>query len=509
MADILGLGRIAKSDIPLEDIERDLRIDNPEYLKLVSLGKWLNPKIPQYLDFYYEDSDHYYVPRYYSDKVSKKLELGDKVVHNLKINLRDYQERYFNENKILESKSGSFIMNMKTGNGKTVCALHVVNELQRRTLVVCETRYLVNQWVNRIGDFMDKSSDSANSIYNNNNIIINNKTKLEVILNNNISVITLKGYNSLNSLVKAELAEHIGVLIMDEGHRLGAKTFYPILEEIPAKYRLLLTATLRRKDSMIDIMRYSFGDIYALPNQLPKAHLYFVRTGINTNVILPKEQFQNIDQVKELISKHSNVCETKDYLAFQRKTPPNLTSLSKIDALKFSKYSKNTTNVDLNKYLAQEQTRRRKLISLIRTCARRGRTVLIASPFLDTMYSLQKALPELRTFVLDGDTNAKLKPEELETIFSDKQVIFGSMKVVQEGMDNEKLDTLIIFMPISDIEQLVGRITRISPDKKTPKVFYFADNLPFSFAMIKKAKEFDDNFIIKGTFEFRQITKTI
>jgi superfamily II DNA or RNA helicase len=504
MANILGLGRINKSDITIAEILRDLRLENPAYSKLVQLGKWLNPDIPQFLDFFYEDSDYYYVPRYYSELTSKNLVLGDKVLHNFKITLRDYQIKYFSDNKLLEIKQGSFIMNMKTGNGKTVCALYLINELKRRTLIVCETRYLVNQWVSRINDF----EDSPAIVYNN-NIIINNKTKLETILNNPISVITLKGYNSLNSLVKAALAEHIGTLVMDEGHRLGAKTFYPILEELPAKYRILLTATLRRKDSMIDIMRYSFGEVYALPNQLPKASLYFVRTGVAMTTLLPKEAFENVAQVKSEIEKHSFVYETKDYLAYQRKMPPNTRLLSKNDAKAFKKYSISTSNVDLNKFLAQEQTRRRKVLSLIRKCVAKGRTVLLASPFLDLMYALQKGLPELNTFVLDGDTNAKLKPEQLEELFSDKQVIFGSMKVVQEGMDVEKLDTLIVYMPISDIEQLVGRITRIMDEKLNPKVFYFSDNIPFSFAMIKKAKQFDDNFIIKGTFDFLQIIKTI
>ena len=504
MAEILGLGRISKKCISLDTIQKDLRIDNPEYLKRVRLGKYVPADIPRYLDFYYEDKEHYYVPRYYNSDVEKQLELGDKVDFSFDITLRDYQEKYFKDNEILESKTGSFVMNLKTGNGKTVCGLYLINKLRRRTLIVCETRYLINQWVSRIKGF---SGDGTKNIYN--NIIINNKTTLETILNNDISIITLKGYNSLNNLVKQGLAEHIGILVMDEGHRLGAKTFYPILEELPAKYRLLLTATFRRKDSMVDILRYSFGDVFSLPNQLPKAHLYFIRTGVRFTSLLPKDKFQNLAQVQREVESQSNYYNSKDYLAYNGKITKFDHITTAKDRALVSKFQNNTHNVDLNKFLAQEQSRRRKLISLIKKCVVAGRRVLVASPFLDLMYEVQKALPEINTFVLDGDTNAKLTPEELEKVEEGKDVIFGSMKVVEEGMDIDWLDTLIVYLPKSDIEQLTGRTTRILPKKPIPRVYYFLDNIPFCFSMAKKCKEFDDNFTIRGTFEFSDIIKTI
>lgn len=506
MAAILGLGRISKLDISLDLVIRDLRINNPEYIKLVALGKYIPSDVPKNLDFFYEDSDYYYVPRYYSENTKKKLVLGDSVDVNFTINLRDYQEDYFSKNKILESKSGSFVMNLKTGNGKTVCGLFLINHIKRRTLIVCETRYLINQWVSRIKSFSDPKDLSANIYIN---IIINNKTTLDTILNNNISIITLKGYNSLSNLVKQQLAEHIGILIMDEGHRLGAKTFYPILEELPAKYRILLTATFRRKDSMVDILRYSFGDVFSLPNQLPKAHLYFIRTDVRIASLLPKSKFKNIAQVHQEISKQQFVYETKDYLAYSGKVFSGSTLIDKIDMERVLKYQKTTNNVDLNKFLCQEASRRRKLISLIKKCVAKGRRVLVASPFLDLMYNVQKGIPEINTFILDGPTNAKLTPEELEKVILGKEVIFGSMKVVEEGMDIDWLDTLIIYLPKSDIEQLVGRITRTLPDKLKPRCYYFMDNIPFSFSMIKKCQEFNDNFMVRGTFAFSDIIKTI
>lgn len=504
MADILGLGRISKEDISLETIQRDLRIDNPEYIKRARMGKYIPYEIPRHLDFYYEDTEHYYVPRYYNKDVEKQLELGDKVDFSFDITLRDYQEKYFKDNKILESKTGSFVMNLKTGNGKTVCGLYLINKLQRRTLVVCETRYLISQWVSRIKSFSD---DGTKNIYN--NIIINNKTTLETILNNPISIITLKGYNSLSNSVKQSLAEHIGTLVMDEGHRLGAKTFYPILEELPAKYRLLLTATFRRKDEMVNIMRYSFGDVFSLPNQLPKAHLYFVRTGVRFTSLLPKDKFKNLPQVESEIESQVKCYNSRNYLAYSGK----ITKFDHITTAKdrslVLKYQNNIHNVDLNKFLAEAQSRRRKLISLIRKSVSAGRKVLVASIFLDLMYEIQKAIPDINTFVLDGDTNAKLTPDQLEKVVAGKDVIFGSMKVVEEGMDIDWLDTLIVYLPKSDIEQLTGRTTRILPKKPIPRVYYFMDNIPFCFSMAKKCREFDDNFTIRGTFEFSDIIKTI
>jgi hypothetical protein len=171
-----------------------------------------------------------------------------------------------------------------------------------------------------------------------------------------------------------------------------------------------------------------------LPNQLPKAHLYFVRTGVRFTSLLPKEKFSNIAQVQREIESQTKCYNSRNYLAYSGKiTKFNHITTAKDRAL-VSKFQNNIHNVDLNKFLAEEQSRRRKLISLIKKSVSAGRKVLVASIFLDLMYEIQKAIPEINTFVLDGDTNAKLTPDELEKVVAGKEVIFGSMKVVEVGI---------------------------------------------------------------------------
>lgn len=507
MSNVRGLGRLHKSLISETVIKEDLGVVNAEYDKRMRAGMYI-PKGLNSRDYYYfEDKEYYYVPRYYSEDTEKRLTVGDKINVDFDIKLRDYQEEYFLSNKIFESKSGSFIMNLKTGNGKTICALWYLYKYQIKTLIVCETLYLVKQWLKRIKDFSRTYRDNS-TIYN--NILINNKTKITTLQNNDISIITLKGYNSLTDAQREYLADSVGILFMDEGHRIGAKTFYGILEELPAKRRVLLTATFRRKDGMDRILRYSFDKVYSLPNQLPKAHLYYVRTHVEGNCILPKFEFKNYAQVEEFVESEQFTHNTVNYLAYRKKMMSFGRSLTVFDSAKLSKLQNKVHNSHLIKFLVEEGSRRRKAVKLIRECVAEGRRVLIASPILEFMYSLEKQLKdEMNVFVLDGDTNAKLTPEELEEKVKDVDLLLGSMKVVREGMDIDFLDTLIIYFPDGDIEQLVGRITRVLPGKPTPKVFYFSDNMGYTQALIKKSQVYDDNYEIRGTFDFKQILKFI
>lgn len=504
----LGLARVLKEEADLADIEEGLIIENPQYTSLKKLRKYIPPELDKELYFYAEDKSHYYVPRFYFDGAETKLVEGEDADINFDITPRDYQDEYFKKHNLYTVPKDGYncVLNVPTGHGKTTMALYLMSLIKKKTLIVCETKFLINQWYNRATDFsgyagMSGRKDMSKPLGLGISILSNNKNidkVLDVIYNNNIILITLKGFNCLDVIVREKLQEVIGVTIMDEGHRLGAKTFYPLLEQMPSKHRIMLTATFRRKDSFIDLLEYSFGNVYVMENKLPKADLYFVKTDVAFDKVIPKNKLADVDSTVDILSSDKNPYETKDYLAYLGKINPFAIPSTYKQTKQLLRLEKNQNTVHLKQFLAQSNKRIRLLHGLVTKGKYVGRKMLMLSPFLDLMGKLDKKLEGINTFVLDGKTNAKMKPEDYYTVFKDVDLIIGSDKVVQEGMDVEELDTLFLFFPKGDIEQVVGRITRLYEDKKLPMVFVFLDTNSFCRTLNNGALKHNTNFKYQG-----------
>ena len=83
-----------------------------------------------------------------------------------------------------------------------------------------------------------------------------------------------------------------------------------------------------------------------------------------------------------------------------------------------------------------------------------------------------------------------MKREELDEA-EKADILFATYQMVSEGFDVETLDTVFLTMPMSDVEQAVGRIMRVCSDKKQPVVVDFIDDLVPKFnAMWNRRKEF-------------------
>jgi superfamily II DNA or RNA helicase len=113
------------------------------------------PKYPVYL----ENDEKLCLPRYYG---LAKLGIPDKTkiyegeTINLKFNgkLKPIQEPVI---KIMLEKMNKFnggILTVGCGFGKTCCSLYIVQILQRKTLVIVHKEFLMNQWKDRIQQFL-------------------------------------------------------------------------------------------------------------------------------------------------------------------------------------------------------------------------------------------------------------------------------------------------------------------------------------------------------------------
>ena len=71
--------------------------------------------------------------------------------------LRDYQTKIVNKcYKHMKKKYGG-ILSVPCGRGKTVMAINLFTKLKKKTLVIVHKEFLMNQWIERIKQFCDKS----------------------------------------------------------------------------------------------------------------------------------------------------------------------------------------------------------------------------------------------------------------------------------------------------------------------------------------------------------------
>jgi superfamily II DNA or RNA helicase len=129
------------------------------------------------------------------------------------------------------------VVNMATGLGKTLCALHLVKSLKKRTLIVCPSDSVAKQFYEL---FVKTFGQNKVGFYG------GGKKKI-----NDITI------GIAASVVKAtdEFKKHdLGVIIFDETHHIAANTFFDIAVALSSVGRIYgLTATDYRSDGK-DIM---------------------------------------------------------------------------------------------------------------------------------------------------------------------------------------------------------------------------------------------------------------
>ena len=156
-----------------------------------------------------------------------------------KISLRSYQKQAllnWNRNK----KRGIIVL--PTAAGKTHIALKAISELKTQTLIVVPTLDLVDQWKNRIKEFLDLDAGTIGGG------------------EHTVKMITVITYDS--AYLKASvLGNKFNFLIFDEVHHLASYSYMQIAEMYVAPYRMGLTATYERIDERHKILPNLIGRI--------------------------------------------------------------------------------------------------------------------------------------------------------------------------------------------------------------------------------------------------------
>ena len=138
-----------------------------------------------------------------------------------------------------------FVLGDFTVTHNTIMALNICSRLSRKTLILVHKEFLMNQWIERIRDFVPSARVG---------IIQGKKFDIEEkdIVLGMIQTLYNKDYplNTFNSF---------GLTIIDEVHRIGSEEFSKTLTKIVTPYMLGISATVDRKDGLTDILYMFIG----------------------------------------------------------------------------------------------------------------------------------------------------------------------------------------------------------------------------------------------------------
>ena len=399
---------ISKSDLSLEERER---IKKDLTVRPYVAGSPANSAQVSF-PVYRESANKLYVPHYYGvEKYGspKEIKISDGQDIALEFNgqLRDYQapvvEKFIQYVQANNVPRGG-LLELPCAWGKTSASLNILSRLKKKTIVIVHKEFLMNQWIERIGQFLPgaRIGKIQGQI-----IDIDDKDIVLAMLQS----LSMKEYPS-------EIFASFGLTIIDEVHHISSEVFSNTLFKLVTKYMLGLSATMNRKDGTTNVFKMFLGDVICkekrddAPEVIVRAIDYFVNDDEFNKVVL---DYRGNVQYSTMISK---LCEYNRRSEFILRVLEDLFLENPNQQIMIIAHNRN-----LLKY------------------------------FYDAIKFREIAGGSCGYYV-GGMKEAALK--ETET----KKIVIATFSMAAEGLDIKTLTTLIMSTPKTDIEQTVGRILR-------------------------------------------------
>lgn len=338
-----------------------------------------------------------------------------------------------------EHKGLGGVIRAVPGWGKTVCGLAIAAHYDLPTVVLVHRGFLLDQWEERISQFLPWARVG--------------RAQQEVCTYRGASIVLGMVHSVAAGGYPQEFYDWPGLLIVDECHRMGARTWSPAAGMFSSRYRIGITATPRRKDKAENAFYYHIGPIlFAAKEQRLQPKIRRVWTPFK---LYKTERFN-----------------------------PNLAPRTLII-----------------KFLLGSKLRNREIALQLVQAVKAGRKCLLVSEQLNHLSKLEEMFFE-EWVPEEGESSVGIgyyvggmsKADLAES--AKAQIIFATIQYSAEGLDIPQLDTLFLASPVSDVEQVVGRILRPYPGKKDPIVVDFRDDHVSQF---KKQGEKRDAYYDKVT----------
>ena len=342
---------------------------------------------------------------------------------------------------LVENETG--ILNAATAFGKTVVCCDVIAKKRVNTLILLQSSALLEQWESELEKFLiideePPEYETATGRKKRRKSVIG---KLQGAHDSTTGIIDIAMVGSVCK--KGEFHKRVkdyGLVIVDECHHAASDTIVEVLQEINAKYVYGVTATPFRSDGLEKINYMLLGAIRYKYTSKDRAkeqgieHLVYPRF---TRAVVPRFQ--------------------------QDKMHPN-------EAYAIVRKNEDRDNIIVNDVIK---------------CVKEGRTPVILSKYVDHSRKLYERLlgHADKVFLLSGENSKKEHKMILRQMNQVKahesMILVATGKLIGEGFDYPRLDTLIMAMPVSwksVVEQYAGRLNRDYEGKESVIIYDYVDS---------------------------------
>ena len=400
-----------------------------------------SPVQPPRFPIFRESPLKLYVPRYWGIEhfgpvIASKLNEPKTISIKFDGSLRDYQEKIVNSylSHVSQPNIEGGLLEVPCGRGKTCCGLYISSKLGYKTLVIVHKEFLLNQWVERIQQFLPNARIGRLQ-----GQIVDIRDKDIVIAM--LQSLSMKDYPQ-------NMFDSFGLTIVDEVHHISSEVFSRALNRVVTKYTLGLSATMQRKDGLTHVFKMFLGEI-----------AYSEKAEPNQSVLVKAITFATGDE------EHNNV--ELDY----RGNPKYSTMISK---------------------LCNFNPRTEFIISVLKQelDELEGQQIMVLAHQKAILVYLHDAINHRQIgtvgYYIGGMKEAELKKSE------NKQIILATYAMASEGLDIKTLTTLIMATPKTDITQSVGRILRVKHSR--PLIVDIVDeHEPFQRQWAKRRHWYNQN----------------
>ncbi len=329
------------------------------------------------------------------------------------------------------------ILSATTAFGKTVVAASIIASRKVNSLVLVHRRELMDQWRERLSTFLNLDKKYIG-------IIGGGKEKRTGI----VDIAIIQSLNQKGSI--KDYIEEYGQIIVDECHHVSAFSFEQVLKKAKAKYVLGLTATPTRKDGHQPIVFMQCGPI---------------RINIDA-----KSQAQARGIEHKVVPRYTN---------FRLSVSANSPGIQ-----------------DIYQFLVQDEERNSMIFDDLLKALDQGRSPILLAERTAHVEYFENRLKNFakNVIVLRGGMGKKQREALREKIAAipdfEERVCIATGKLIGEGFDDARLDTLFLVHPISwkgTLQQYAGRLHRAHQSKQDVQIYDYVDlQVPLLMAMYKK-----------------------
>ena len=379
--------------------------------------------------------------------------LGMPLSQCTEISLRDIQKRAVEQTLCTLQQWGGATIIADCGFGKTRLALSIISRLGRRAIILCNRDILMLQWASVINELMPGLKVSwfqgSQNLRKSTVKTSDGRVFAGPLESSDICIL------SIETLIEGhgpkDFLQTFGTVVVDECHHLAASTLVHALPLMPARNIVGLSATPDRRDGLEHALYWLSGPVSFVYKRLPSI------TGLSEQVEVLKLVFDE------------GLKREKFYQGGQMAFAEMIT------------------------FLTQDASRNKLILDQITDLVSKRAKLIVVSSMVQHCMDLYEAIQNSSASELKNVQMALMAGSNVQSGLAKEpktRIVFATYSLLEEGYDDQILDTLLLVTPRSRIQQTVGRIERTHDNKLRPLVIDIVDNFSVYPSMWAKRKKF-------------------